>query len=89
MVFIKQNNMKLRLILGLLVLLTASCSKTSQQEEVDRRTTDPDVKEQLQGVWLDKNTESPVLKIEGDSLLYASKSDVRMPYLVADDTLKF
>ena len=28
-----------------------------------------------------------MLEIEGDSLLYASKSDVRMPYLVIGDTL--
>lgn len=79
--------MKLKLIFGLLLLLIVSCSSPSKQGKQVERTTDPNIKEQLQGVWLDKNTESPVLEIEGDSLLYASKSDVRMRYLVADDTL--
>ena len=85
--FTKQNIMNLKLIFGLLILLMASCSENSQKRVKENRTTDPNVKQQLQGVWLDKNTESPVLEIEGDSLLYASKSDVRMPYLVIGDTL--
>ena len=78
--------MNLKLIFGLLAFLLASCSQVSQPKEDCKRNTDPNVKLQLQGVWLDKNTESPVLKIDGDSLLYASKSDVRMPYLVVNDT---
>lgn len=87
MTFTKQNIMNLKLIFGLLLLMMASCAGPSLKKENIQRTTDPDVKLQLQGVWLDKNTESPVLEIDGDSLLYASNSDVRMPYCVVDDTL--
>lgn len=85
--FTKQNNMNWKLIFGLLLLILSSCGNTSTKGGKADRKTDPNVKSQLQGVWLDKNTESPVLEIEGDSLLYASKSDLRMPYVVLDDTL--
>ena len=87
--FINQKNMDLKLIFGLILLLFSSCATPSQQKEKEKaeRVTDPNVKSQLQGVWLDKNTESPVLKIEGDSLVYASKSDLRMRYLLVNDTL--
>ena len=79
--------MNVKLIFGCLLLILASCTNASRKGEDAVRTTDPTIKALLQGVWLDKNSESPVLKIEGDSILYASKSDVRMRYLVADDTL--
>ena len=85
--FTKQNNMNLKFIFGLLVVLLASCTNVSTKVSKAKRATDPNVKSQLQGVWLDSNTESPVLKFTGDSLLFASKSDVLMPYLVVDDTL--
>lgn len=87
MMFRKQNNMNLKLIFGLMVVLLAACTNAPTKITQEKRTTDPNVKSQLQGVWLDRNTESPVLKFDGDSLLFASKSDVLMPYLVADDTL--
>ena len=79
--------MKFKLIFGLMLLLLASCAGTPQKKTDVQETTDPNVKLQLQGVWMDRNTESPVLEIEGDSLLFASKRDIRMPYVVVDDTL--
>ena len=79
--------MNLKVILGLLILFLASCTDTSVKTKKEERATNPIVKSQLQGVWLDKNTESPVLKFAGDSILYASKSDISMPYLVVSDTL--
>lgn len=79
--------MNVKLIFGFLLLFIVSCSTPSHKGNKTERTTDPNIKALLQGVWLDKNTESPVLKIEGDSLLYASNSNVRMRYLVTEDTL--
>ena len=79
--------MNLKLIFGFLFLFLISCTEMSQDIKKEDGVTNPKVKSQLQGVWLDKNTESPVLKFEGDSLLYASKSDVPMSYLMTNDTL--
>lgn len=79
--------MNFKLIFGFLLLFLSSCSVTSEKKDKIQKLTDPNVKNQLQGTWLDKNTESPVLHIEGDSLFYVSKSDVLMPYKLIDDTL--
>ena len=84
---INYNNMNLKLIFGLLTLLFVACASPNKQTEPTQQTTNSKVRSQLQGVWLDKYTESPVLKIEGDSLLYASKSDSRMRYVLVNDTL--
>ena len=86
-IFINQDIMNLKLILGLFLLFLASCAAPTQKEKTAQKITDSTIRKQLQGVWLDKNTESPVLKIEGDTLIYASKSDSRMRYLLVDDTL--
>lgn len=79
--------MNLKLIFGLLTLILSSCTAPAGKQNKVQKATDPNVKSQLQGTWLDRNTESPVLKIDGDSLFYASNSDVMMPYKLFDDTL--
>ena len=79
--------MKLKLIFGLILLVVVSCSTPPKEVKKVEESTDPNVKSQLQGVWLDRNTESPVLKIEGDTIVYASKNDSRMPYKLVNDTL--
>lgn len=79
--------MKINLIFGLILLLLHSCSSPEPKNVQAPVETDPKVKSQLQGVWLDKNTEAPVLRIEGDSICYISKIDVRMAYKLVGDTL--
>ena len=84
----KRKNMKADLLFGTLLFLSASCSSpVNQNISVKERGMDAEVMNQLQGVWLDMNTESPVLKIQGDSLLYASKRNSPMKYKLIDDTL--
>ena len=79
--------MKTKLIFGTLLLALSSCVSSGVKTTQTERTTEPEVRRQLQGVWIDRNTESPVLTIQGDSICYASKSDVQMAYKLLGDTL--
>lgn len=79
--------MKTKLIFGISLFAISSCMTPEVKKVQTERVTDPETRNQLQGVWFDRNSESPVLCIEGDSICYASKSDIRMSYKLVGDTL--
>lgn len=58
-----------------------------QQGEVKKQVEDREAMHQLQGIWLDDNTESPLFKIQGDSIYYASQVNAPMPFTVYNDTM--
>ena len=79
--------MKTNLIFGIFLFALSSCTTPEVKKVQTERVMDPETRKELQGVWFDRNSESPVLRIEGDSICYASKSDVRMSYKLVSDTL--
>ena len=54
----------------LVVVLVSSCSSTKNGENSDRE--DLTAKELLQGVWLDDETDMPLMRISGDTIYYAA-----------------
>ena len=72
----------------LLLSMFASCtSKKAGEEGARQHATDTRVLEELQGVWLDDNTEAPLFKIEGDSIYYAGQNNVPQQFALFNDTL--
>lgn len=66
--------------------LMAGCV-SPQQKEAEKRVEDREAMQELQGIWLDDNTESPLFKIQGDSIYYASQVNAPMPFTVRNDTM--
>ena len=64
-----------------MVLLTAAltaCGGKSQTEvEVKEDLT---AKQLLQGIWLDDDTELPLLRVEGDSIYYADPQNMHAAF---------
>lgn len=58
-----------------------------QQKEAEKQEEDQEAMQQLQGIWLDDNTEAPLFKIQGDSIYYASQINAPMPFSVRHDTM--
>lgn len=79
--------MKHGIYIVVVLLLMLSCSggkKANGQEKTDESSL---FAEELQGVWLDDNTEMPILKIKGDSIYLNSKGSVPFCFTVSGDTL--
>lgn len=57
------------------------------QREASVREEDKRAKTLLQGIWLDDNTETALLKIEGDTIYYADATSVPVAFKVIGDTL--
>lgn len=80
----------MKIVVAVLLLLSmfASCtSKKADEEGARQHATDTRVLEELQGVWLDDNTEAPLFKIEGDSIYYAGQNNVPQQFALFNDTL--
>ncbi|MGN0052957.1 MAG: DUF4738 domain-containing protein [Bacteroides sp.] len=71
-----------------MVLLTAAltaCGGKSQTEvEVKEDLT---AKQLLQGIWLDDDTELPLLRVEGDSIYYADPQNMPAAFRVVHDSI--
>lgn len=77
-------------IVVVLISLFVGLSCTSKKKDgggEQQQATDARVLEELQGVWLDDNTEAPLFKIVGDSIYYAGQSNAPQQVALINDTL--
>lgn len=67
--------------------LLASCSdKPKDKKEIEKE--DLAAKELLQGIWMDDMTETPLLRIKGDSIYYIDESARPTTFKIIGDSLK-
>lgn len=57
--------------ISLVAILLAACNSSKNPHSSSRQEEDLSAKELLQGIWLDDETESPLMRIEGDTIYYA------------------
>ena len=72
-------------ILIVLVVSLASCSNR-QTGEVSVKE-DLIAKQLLQGIWVNDETEMPLMRIEGDTVYYANPQSAPVPFKVVHDTI--
>ena len=72
-------------ILIVLVVSLASCSNR-QTGEVSVKE-DLIAKQLLQGIWVNDETEMPLMRIEGDTVYYANPQSAPVPFKVVHDTV--
>ena len=58
-------------VLSLMVIFSASCGGNKNPNFLELEEEDIAAKELLQGIWLDDETESPLMRVEGDTIYYA------------------
>lgn len=56
---------------SLMAILFAACSGNKSPHSLQQEKEDLSAKELLQGIWLDDETESPLMRVEGDTIYYA------------------
>lgn len=57
--------------ISLVAILLAACNSSKNPHSSSGQEEDLSAKELLQGIWLDDETESPLMRIEGDTIYYA------------------
>lgn len=56
---------------SLMAILFAACGGNKSPHSLQQEKEDLSAKEILQGIWLDDETESPLMRVEGDTIYYA------------------
>ena len=74
-------------VLSLMVLFSASCGGNKNPNFLELEEEDIAAKELLQGIWLDDETESPLMRVEGDTIYYADSQSAPITFKVMRDTL--
>ena len=71
------------IILIATLMLTFGCAGGSQPERQENR----EAKQQMQGVWMDAESETVVFQMKGDTVYYADSTSMPAYFKVVDDTL--
>lgn len=72
---------------SLLLVLFISCSGKGKEQGGSDNNEDQKAKELLQGIWLDDDTESPLMRVKGDTIYYADAQSAPIYFKVMGDTL--
>ena len=66
------------------VIVLAACGNGKEQNTVEEDST---AKALLQGVWIDDETELPLMHIEGDTIYYADPQNIPVSFKIIRDTI--
>ena len=64
-----------------------SCTGNKNSYFSEEEKEDSNAKEMLQGIWLDDETESPLMRVEGDTIFYADSQSAPIAFKIIRDTL--
>ena len=73
--------------ISLMVFFSAACSSNKNPNSPEQVKEDTNAKELLQGIWLDDETESPLMRVEGDTIYYADVQSAPIAFKIVRDTL--
>lgn len=69
--------------ISLLVILLVACNSSKKELPLDEDLT---AKALLQGVWLDDETDSPLMRIKGDTIYYVDSQSAPVYFKILKDT---
>lgn len=73
--------------LSLMVIVSAACGSNKNPYSPKQDGEDMNAKELLQGIWLDDETESPLMRVVGDTIYYADAQSAPIAFKIIQDTL--
>lgn len=83
--FTQNKTMTKYIAILLLIILSSACSGDKKQGSL--LTEDISAKALFQGVWLDEETDSPLIRIQGDTIYYADYQSTPVYFKIQEDTL--
>lgn len=73
--------------ISLMMVFSAACSSNKNPYFSEHGKEDTNAKELLRGIWLDDETESPLMRVEGDTIYYADAQSAPIAFKIIRDTL--
>ena len=73
--------------ISLIAIFLMACTGNKNSYFSEEEKEDSNAKEMLQGIWLDDETESPLMRVEGDTIFYADSQSAPIAFKIIRDTL--
>lgn len=73
--------------ISFLAILLSACNSGKVSHSSSGQKEDFSAKELLQGIWLDDETESPLMHVKGDTIYYADSQSAPITFKIIKDTL--
>ncbi|WP_294480145.1 DUF4738 domain-containing protein [uncultured Bacteroides sp.] len=73
--------------ISLVAIFFVACSGNKNQDSPKQEKEDFSAKEMLQGIWLDDETESPLMRVEGNTIYYSDSQSAPIAFKIIRDTL--
>lgn len=75
------------ILLSWIIMLVLTSCHNAKKPATDSRVENKQAKQQLQGIWLDDDTDMPFLMVKGDSIYYADSQNEPVYFEIRKDTL--
>lgn len=82
--FMKKKDIQIILLLLPFIAFLFACQGKKNNS---LRSEDSEAKKELQGIWVDDETESPLMRVKGDTIYYADSQTEPVYFKVISDTL--
>ena len=73
--------------ISFIAILLSACSSSSKKSESSQQKEDLNAKELLQGIWVDDESEEPLMYVKGDTIYYADAQSAPITFKIIQDTL--
>jgi len=74
-------------VISLIAIFLMACTGNKNSYFSEEEKEDSNAKEMLQGIWLNDETESPLMRVEGDTIFYADSQSAPIAFKIIRDTL--
>jgi len=68
--------------ISLIAIFLMACTGNKNSYFSEEEKEDSNAKEMLQGIWLDDETESPLMRVEGDTIFYADSQSAPIAFIL-------
>ena len=73
--------------ISLIAIFLMACTGNKNSYFSEEEKEDSNAKEMLQGIWLNDETESPLMRVEGDTIYYADAQSTPIAFKIMRDIL--
>lgn len=73
--------------ISLVAILLSACNGSKNLHSLSLQDEDLNAKNLLQGIWLDEDSENPLMRVKGDTIYYADLQSAPIAFKIIQDTL--
>ncbi|WP_321480209.1 DUF4738 domain-containing protein [uncultured Bacteroides sp.] len=79
--------MKKKILVPFMALLVVACHTGNKTGDNSKQKEDRNAKAQLQGIWIDDDSETPLMRVFGDTIYYVDPQNIPVYFKIINDSI--